>query len=163
MLNTILRKACEAADWDYGEVWFIDRDTEILHLGDAWFVRAGLSADRKRSWEQFRACSEKFALRLGEGIPGRVGQFQRPEWIDDVSVQSESYFLRNQIAIAFGVKAGFGLPLGTNSGSVVLVFFLSEAQPQDDSRIAATQAAIAQMELEHQEIVEADHSLGGIT
>jgi hypothetical protein len=148
MLNTILQKACEAADWDYGEVWLLDRNTEILHLDDAWFLRADLTADRKRAWEQFRACSEKFALRLGEGIPGRVGQLQQSEWIDNVSVQSESYFLRNQIAIAFGVKAGFGLPLSTNAGSVVLVFFLAEAQPRNDSRIAATQAAIAQMKSE---------------
>jgi hypothetical protein len=37
---------------------------------------------------------------------------------------SESYFLRNQIAQAFGIGAGFGLPIIMNDQvSAVLVFY----------------------------------------
>ena len=148
MLHAILQKACEAADWDYGEAWLILPDSEVLQLDDAWFVHSDLTDDRKRAWEQFRACSEKFVLRLGEGLPGRVGKSQRPEWVDDVSAQSESYFLRNQIAIAFGAKAGYGLPIALESESAVLVFFLSETRSPDRARMMATQAAIGQR-IEH--------------
>lgn len=143
MLHTILQQACEAANWDYGEAWLIQNDTDLLQLSPAWCVHPGLPAERQRAWEQFRACSEEFVLRLGEGLPGRVGQTQQPEWVDDVSVQSESYFLRNQIAIAFGAKAGFGIPLNAQP-SIILVFFRSAAQAQDPQRTAATAAAIAQ-------------------
>ncbi|MBD3884377.1 GAF domain-containing protein [Phormidium tenue FACHB-886] len=143
MLHTILQQACEAANWDYGEAWFVQKDTALLQLSPAWFVHPGLAAERQRAWEQFRLCSEEFVLHLGEGLPGRVGQTQQPEWVDDVSAQSESYFLRNQIAIAFGAKAGFGIPLNVKP-RVILVFFLSQAQAQDPQRIAATEAAITE-------------------
>ena len=141
MLHTILQKACEAAHWDYGEAWLIQPGNEFLQLDDAWFVHSDLTADRKQAWEQFRACSEKFFLRLGEGLPGRVGESQQPEWIVDVSAQSESYFLRNKIAIAFGAKAGFAIPIALESQSAVLAFFLSEARSPDDWRMGTTQAA----------------------
>jgi hypothetical protein len=143
MLRTLLQQACETANWEYGEAWSVEPESDLLQISPDWFVHPSLAADRQRAWEQFRACSEKFVLHLGEGLPGRVGQTRQPEWIEDVSVQSESYFLRNQIAIAFGAKAGFGILLCAEPKLVILVFFLSEALSQDDRRIAATEAAIA--------------------
>ncbi len=62
----------------------------------------------------------------------------------DVSLLSESYFLRNQIAQAFEVKASFGLPINTKDMQAIVVFFKSEAQEENPQLIAVTEAIIRQ-------------------
>ena len=48
---------------------------------------------------------------MDEGLPGRIWRSCKPEWINDVSIQLENFFLRNQIAKAFNIKAGSGFPV----------------------------------------------------
>jgi hypothetical protein len=143
----ILQQVCQTTDWEYGEVWLTKIDSPILELSPAWYVSAQLDNDRQLAWKQFRYCSEKFILRIGEGLPGRVWASQTTEWIVDVSAQSESYFLRNQIAKAFGAKASFGLVINTEDMQdmqAVVAFFKSEAQNQNSQLMAATEAIIRQ-------------------
>lgn len=140
----ILQQVCQTTDWEYGEVWLLKIDSPILELSSAWYVSAQLDSDRQLAWKQFRYCSEKFILRIGEGLPGRVWASQTTEWIMDVSAQSESYFLRNQIAKAFGAKASLGLPINTNDMQAVVAFFRSEAQNQNSQLMAATEAIVKQ-------------------
>jgi hypothetical protein len=95
------------------------------------------------SWQQFRLCSLDFTLHLGEGLPGRVCLFQRPEWVADVSIQSEGYFLRNQIAKAFSVRAGLGLPILVEQQiKAALVFFKAKPCQEDREIMEWLQAVI---------------------
>jgi hypothetical protein len=49
--------------------------------------------------------------------------------LSDASAASETDFLRNQIAKAFGVKAGFGVPILFNCQvQLVLVFFIVQTR-----------------------------------
>jgi hypothetical protein len=144
LFSRILQQVCETTDWDYGEVWLPKPDSPILQLSLAWYVSDRLESDRQHSWQQFRYCSEKFTLRIGEGLPGRVWEFQTPEWIADVSAESESYLLRNQIAKAFGAKAALGLPINTNEIQAIVAFFKAEACPQDVQVMAATEVIVTQ-------------------
>jgi hypothetical protein len=65
--------------------------------------------------------------------------------MDDVSAQSETYFLRNQIAKALNVKAAFGVPILVNFQVLaVIVFFMSQARSLDLNWIELTQSAILQ-------------------
>lgn len=78
-------------------------------------------------------------------MPGRVWSSQEPEWIADVSIQAESYFLRNQIAKAFSVKSGFGVPVVEGQVGVVLVFFMSKVCDENSQLMASTQAIATQL------------------
>lgn len=138
----ILQQVCQTTEWEYGEVWLPKIDSPILELSPVWYVSAQLDNDRQLAWKQFRYCSEKFILRIGEGLPRGVWASQTTEWIMDVSAQSESYFLRNQIAKAFGAKASFGLPINTKDTQAVVAFFKSEAQNQNSQLMAATEAIV---------------------
>jgi hypothetical protein len=147
----ILQQVCQTTEWEYGEVWLPKTDNPILELSSVWYVSAQLNEDRQLAWKQFRYCSEKFILRIGEGLPGRVWASQTTEWITDVtewitdvSAQSEFYFLRNQIAKAFGVRASFGLPINMNDMQAIVAFFKSEAQNQNSQLMAATEAIVKQ-------------------
>lgn len=138
LFTCILQQVCETTEWEYGEAWLPAADGTVLELSPVWYVNTELKDDRRVAWQQFRDCSEKFVLRTGEGLPGRVWASQTPEWIANVSVESESYFLRNQIAKAFGVRASFGLPIRTREVQAVLSFFKSQAQSQNMQLMAAT-------------------------
>ncbi len=141
IFTSMLKQVCEETQWEYGEVWLPKTDT-ILELNPPWYVSSRVRDNRQLAWAQFGYCSENFILRLGEGLPGRVWDTQAAEWIADVSAQSESYFLRNQIAKAFGAKAGFGIPIVERNIIAIFVFFMSEILEQDMEMIAATEAII---------------------
>jgi len=113
-LTVALREICEGTDWDYGEAWIPYKDSKILELSPAWCLSTSKNSGSVLALKQFRYCSEAFILSPGVGLPGRVYSSQQSEWLSDASAQSETYFLRNQIAKAFGIKAGFGVPILIN-------------------------------------------------
>lgn len=145
-LITTLNHVCEETDWEYGEVWIPKAGNTILELSPAWYVTTRVDSDRQFAWEQFRYCSEEFILHPSEGLPGRVWSSQQPEWIADVSSQSEFYFLRNHIAKAFGAKTGFGVPILEEQLQLVLVFFMSKICAENKQLMASTQAVIKQFQ-----------------
>jgi hypothetical protein len=140
-----LKTVCETLGWEYGEAW-VAIDAKTLQLSSICHIQAGLTCDRKLDWEHFHACSQEFVLHSGEGLPGRVWATQAPEWMVDVSTESESYFLRHQIAKAFGVKAGLGLPINLEELPVVLVFFRSEACAVDEQHIQQAVTLMARVQ-----------------
>ena len=77
------------------------------------------------------------------------GEFGHPSNLNGFRTSqphSEIYFLRNQIAKAFGVKAGFGVPILVNQQVLaVLVFFMSEARLEDRQLVELVQAAATQL------------------
>lgn len=137
-----LSRVCHAINWDYGEAWIPNLETELLELSPAWYGHADRSGERLDALEKFRACSEKFVLSIDEGLPGRIWRSSQSEWINDVSVQSENYFLRNQIAKAFNLKAGFGFPVFCDQALVgIFVFFTDVACEEDPCLIQLAIAA----------------------
>lgn len=131
-LSIALLQVCKATNWDYGEAWIPGKNGSFLELSPVWHSNTRLGRATMSALEQFRLCSEDFILTPATGLPGRVWSSQQPEWITDVSAHSETYFLRNQIAKACGIKAGFGVPILANHHVLaVLVFFILEARAED--------------------------------
>jgi hypothetical protein len=131
----IIIKICETTDWDYAEIWVPTDNSTFLELSSVWHI-SSYTTDFT-SLEQFRLCSEGFVLSPGEGLPGRVWSSAQSEWIANATASSESYWLRNQIAKAFDISAGFGVPIVENylvkhtfyeRVLAVLVFFKLETQ-----------------------------------
>ncbi len=142
-LTSLLTLVCASTEWEYGESWIPDDKYPTLELSSAWSINPDLDNNRETNWMQFQICSKQFVLSRGEGLPGRVWQSRQSEWLDDVSVESESYFLRHQIAKALNVRAGMAIPILENSQVLaVVIFFMSKAQSPDPVLMASTQAAI---------------------
>ncbi|NEP05131.1 MULTISPECIES: GAF domain-containing protein [Okeania] len=135
-----LEKICVSTDFPYGEAWIPDEDKNLLQLSSSYYIDSGFG---NKDLEQFWVCSQDFILSRGEGLPGRVWLSKQPEWIIDVTIESEGYFLRNQIAKAFGVKSGFSVPVITqNKVLIVLAFFTAQTHSKDTKiiEIATSQA-----------------------
>ena len=140
-LTSLLTFVCANTKWEYGEAWIPHRT--VLELSSAWSIDKNLDIYLATNWMQFQICSQEFVLSRGEGLPGRVWQSCQPEWLDDVSIQAESYFVRHQIAKALDVKAGLGLPIVINSQVLaVVVFFMSKARSLDPAIMRSTQIAV---------------------
>ena len=131
---------CKTGNWDYGEAWI--PVSNILELSPVWYSQPDTEAI-----EKFRLCSEAFVIPPNQGLPGRVWSKGQPEWIVDVSARSETYFLRNQIAKACGVKAGFGIPIKCDRQIVlVLVFFMRTAGAHNQQQVDFITAVAAELE-----------------
>jgi len=145
-LTVALSQVCEFTGWDYGEAWIPSLEGTILELCPAWYKNTHGDKAYMFCLEQFRLCSEGLIFPKAIGLPGRVWSSQQPEWIADASAQSETFFLRNQIAQAFGIKAGFGVPIIADYQVLaVLVFFLSEAREPDRRLVELIVAAAKQL------------------
>jgi hypothetical protein len=145
VLTDGLRILCEFINWDYGEIWMLDRDFNILQISPTWYFHDRTNSnDCRLSWRQFQLCSQEFTLHLGEGLPGRVCLSCQGEWISDVSSQSENYFLRHLIAKAFGIRAGLGVPVNiAGRTQAVFIFFNSDVCEEDSSLMQRVENAAA--------------------
>ena len=117
----ILQKVCQLTNFSYGEIWLPNDENNFLELSSDYYI----VADRDRqNLEIFHECSQGFIMTKGEGLPGRVFLCKKPEWMLDVSVESEGSFLRNKIAGVCGVKTGFAIPvIKKNKVLMVMTFF----------------------------------------
>lgn len=142
-LFVTLSQVCEVTGWDYGEAWIPCKNDMVLELSPALYISTLRDSASVASLEQFWLCSKDFILPPATGLPGRVWSSQQPEWIPDVSAESETYFLRNLIAKALGVRAGFGVPILANDQVLaVLVFFMLEVR-EEDRRLVELVVAVA--------------------
>ena len=138
-----LAKICQLSNFVYGEAWIPIPGENILQLSPNYYIAPftakqdseellNLKPDYFISIQQFWLCSQDFIISSGEGLPGRVLSSKNPEWILDVTAKSEGYFLRNQIAKAFGIKTGFAVPvIADDQVLMVLAFFALDIRPQD--------------------------------
>jgi hypothetical protein len=135
-LNSVLNNICEFTRWDYGEVWMPCQEGTILELYSAFYITPHRSNAQIDALEKFHICTKGFTFPPGVGLPGRVWSSQQPEWLPDACSVSEGVFLRNQIAKAFGVKTGFGIPVvGSDRVLAVLVFFMLDAHEKNKELI----------------------------
>ena len=117
----VLKEFCELTPFNYGEIWFPNRENN-LQLSSNYYIVAD---SNQHDLELFRECSEDFVMSKGEGLPGRAFSSGESEWMSDVSVESEESFLRNKIAGVCGVKTGFAIPISKENEVLIVIAFFS--------------------------------------
>jgi adenylate cyclase len=123
-LEVILYQVGETIGWDLGEAWIPDAEGTVLQCSRGWYAS---NADMT----SFREQSEKLTFPMNIGLPGRVWASKQPEWVENISAGYPD-FIRSQIALEIGFKAGFGVPiLVGNEVLAVLVFFKILPCPKD--------------------------------
>lgn len=120
-LGVALRKICEATNWDFGEAWIPQPDRTALLCSPACYC-----SDKKL--EKYRKLSENLTFPPNIGLPGRVWTSQQPQWVEDISLPSNSIYFRCQVAIDCGLRCGLGIPIIAGEQVLaVLVFFMFDA------------------------------------
>ncbi len=137
-LKTAIEKVCNATGWVSGEVWLPDMDNRRLVLGTAWYSKG-------RTFDALIEESRNITFPPASGLPGRVWENKRPEWIKDVTVDG-AVFLRAPAAAEAGIKAAFGVPIISGDRVLaVLVFFMSEPKKEDKDLVRFVEAVAAHL------------------
>lgn len=138
-LGVAVDKVCKVTGWNYGEAWIPRSNDTALECSPIWYGNGN-------SLDQFRQFSEQLTFAPGIGLPGRVWLSKQPEWIQDVSVQPQSIFLRNEAALAAGLKAGLGIPVIAGERVLaILTFFLFKSHREDERLVRVISAIATQL------------------
>ncbi|MDQ4094799.1 MAG: diguanylate cyclase [Actinomycetota bacterium] len=124
-VQAAVEEVCHQTGWPVGHVYRVDEDgrlasTKLWHLADP------------EAHDIFREASEAAHLDLGEGLPGRVLETGRPEWMNDVS--TEPTFLRRSAAREAGLHAALAFPVRLEDEVVAVMEFFSDEKvtPEPD-------------------------------
>ncbi|MCF4967891.1 GAF domain-containing protein [Nostoc sp. CMAA1605] len=151
-LTLVLRLICQTIGWDFGEAWIPSDDGSILE-------HSLVCHCEESRLEEFCDRNQNVTFTMGMGLPGRVWETKRPEWIEDVSLVNQSKFLRSFQAAKVGFKAGFAVPILAGREVVaVLVFFKSTAMSVDKRLLMLVGTVATQLgSLIQQQMIEAAH------
>lgn len=138
-LKVTIGLVCETIGWDFAEAWVPTDDGTVLEYAQGWYAS-------DINLEEFKQKSLKFTFAPQIGLPGRVWANKEPEWIEDVSVEQNQFFLPPQLAAKVGLKAGFGIPILANDQVLaVLVFFKKESIPEQSHLVQLVNAVATQL------------------
>jgi PAS domain S-box-containing protein len=121
----LLQYICEALRWKVGELWWVNADSNTLHIEGSWHVPA-------YEVEEFEKAGRKTILFSGIDLVGRVLSSGQPTWIDNV-VDDEN-FPRAPVAARVGLHGAFAFPIRVGElVSGVMAFYTREiVQPDDE-------------------------------
>jgi hypothetical protein len=112
LLQTIVKSGCNNTGWAIAHVLIPDA-SGMIKSAKIWTV------EPENRTSQFVQMSESFTFTSGQGLPGRVYQAKKFEWIPDVTVDTN--FPRAESAKTLGIVSGMAFPVVTRKGDVLAV------------------------------------------
>ena len=123
----LLQYICEAVGWEVGELWYVNADSNTLHIEGSWHIPS-------YEVEEFEKASRKTILFPGIDLVGRVLSSGEPAWIDNV-VQ-DANFPRAPIAARVGLHGAFAFPIRVGDNiACVMAFYNREVVDPDDEML----------------------------
>ncbi|MGQ4646120.1 SpoIIE family protein phosphatase [Lyngbya aestuarii] len=121
--SKILQAIGENLEWDLGELWMVDQQTDVLCAVKTWHLP-------RPELIEFETYSRQISFFPGEGLHGFVWNNNQPSWVADI--REDSNFRRSSLAVRFGLHSAFAFPvLGGNEQLGVICFFSRESKQLD--------------------------------
>lgn len=140
-----LERICAAPEWPVGRVYRVAEDAEAPRLVPAPTCVAA-DGDHFSAW-----CRDGNSLVAGQGLPGRVLESGRPEWMADVRHDDP----RGALADRLGLRTAFALPVRTGLEVVAVLEFLSTETVSPDPLLLQ---ALAHIGIQIGRVVERDRA-----
>ena len=135
----MLEAICEALHWEYGALWMVTRQSDVLHCSATWHHTS-------LQFDEFASISMETTFTRGVGLPGRVWESRQPAWIPDVT--TDSNFPRAPVAVRVGLHGAFGFPILRGTDVLgVMEFFSREIRQPDDELLSMLTAVGGQLGL----------------
>jgi len=123
----LLQYVCEALDWELGELWVVNSESNTLHIEGSWHLPT-------YEVEEFEKAGRKTILFPGIDLVGRVLASTQPVWVDNVV--EDKNFPRANIAERVGLHGAFAFPIRVGEYvSCVMAFYNREVVQPDDEML----------------------------
>ena len=133
----ILQKICEGIEWDFGEIWLVDEQNNILRCAELW-------QSPLINIPEFIAMTRGMALSPGDGCPGKVWASGKSLWMPDITLDREC--LRVAVALKENMHSAFYIPIvGDNRILGVIGFFSSDIKEDEEDTLMRISAIGRQM------------------
>lgn len=129
----ILQAIGEGIDWQFGAVWLVDTDLQLLRCIETW------SATPKQ-YEHFTQFSRQLLYERSHGLPGRVWAGAAPLWINDEV--ADSSLPRLDAARQCGLGGALGFPFFFNNTVLGVIEFFSRGSYEPDPKLLQLSANI---------------------
>ncbi|WP_242139755.1 GGDEF domain-containing protein [Sphingomonas sp. TREG-RG-20F-R18-01] len=137
-LGAALEAICQRMNWTIGNVLMVSDDRTHVEGCDIWRATDATGA------MAFVEASRRTRFQRDEGLPGRVFDSARSEWIADLG--HSSLFVRAAIAERCGLGTGCAFPvLAGDEVVAVLEFYMRQAIPSDPEMIGILEQAGVQL------------------
>ena len=128
----LLQYICEAVGWEVGELWYVNSDSNTLHIEGSWHVPS-------YEVDEFEKASRKTILFPGIDLVGRVLSSGQPAWIDNVV--DDKNFPRAPIAARVGLHGAFAFPIRIGESiACVMALYNREIVKLDDELLQMFEA-----------------------
>jgi PAS domain S-box-containing protein len=128
----LLQYICEALGWEVGELWYVNADSNTLHIEGSWHVPS-------YAVDEFERASRKTILFPGIDLVGRVLSSGQPAWIDNVV--DDKNFPRAPIAARVGLHGAFAFPIRVGENiACIMAFYNREIVKPDDELLQMFEA-----------------------
>jgi PAS domain S-box-containing protein len=133
----LLQALGESLGWEMGQLWEVERETDLLRWHAGWRLPQGPGAE-------LEAASRHRTFVRGTGLPGRTWVAGTSQWIVDIA--TDSNLPRAKVAIDAGFRTAFGLPIMVDHEvSGVMEFFSTESREADESLLSIMDMIGSQM------------------
>jgi PAS domain S-box-containing protein len=132
-VEIIFQIVCRSLDWEWGALWQVDAQANVLRLANHWHV-SDLSLDT------FVNLSRETTLEPGAGVPGRVWSSGQVVWCRDISLECD--FRRTMAASQNGLHGAIAFPIYAGKKMVGVMEFLSRDIREKDRDTLQTFAVI---------------------
>lgn len=119
----ILKTICECLECEFGEIWQVNRETNVLTCIEKWHLPL-------TTLTEFASIGHALTFPVGVGLPGRVWESGKSICIPDMTV--DPAFMRASAATAAGLRGALGFPILLNDETVgVIVLFTRDVREAD--------------------------------
>ena len=121
----LLEAISNGLHWDIGEIWHVDNEANVLRWDGMWHqpdFDPGAFAEE----------SEKLALAIADGLPGRIWATGRAEWLSDLNAGPG--LSRDSITARLGLQSAVAFPLLSDGAVIGVMAFFSRhpCKPETD-------------------------------
>ncbi len=125
-MKRAVQHICEGIEWPVGNMYLLDpQNTDRLVPSEVWYLK---DPDKYRL---FKDETKHISFIKGVGLPGRVFAAAKPEWVEDVTLDSS--FPRTPFAKQSGLKTGFAFPIIIGEEVIGIMQFFSDKKEKTNS------------------------------
>jgi serine phosphatase RsbU (regulator of sigma subunit) len=129
----IIQAICESLDWDFGEIWVLDRNANVLRCVEVWH-------SPKVEVLAFVQDTRQHTFSRGVGLPGRIWASQSLAWIPDLI--ADGRLARAPLAAEAELRGAVGFPIHIGREFFGVIDFFSREVRQPDEEVAEMMTSI---------------------